>query len=79
MTNNEIPSFWGVKRNQFTEMELALMAGGQSLPEKAKSVNYTFIKNLPTLGPLDATEKGVRAIELHRDSVLGDKVTPTKY
>jgi hypothetical protein len=78
MTNN-IPNFWGIKKQKFTEMELALMEGGQSLPEKVKESNYTFIKGLPTLGPLDATEKGVRAIELHPVSVLGDKVTPTKY
>ena len=31
-------------------MELALMAGGHSLPENPKEVNYTFIKELPTLG-----------------------------
>jgi hypothetical protein len=64
MINSDTPSFWGIKQNRFTEMELALMAGGHSLPEKHKDVTYTFIKELPTLGPFVATEKGVRAIEL---------------
>jgi hypothetical protein len=65
MINSDTPSFWGIKKqSRFTEMELALMAGGHSLPEKPKEVNYTFIKELPTLGPFVATEKGVRAIEL---------------
>ena len=57
MTNNT-PSFWGIKKqNRFTEMELALMEGGQSLPEKVKEVNYSFIKELPTLGPLSLRKK----------------------
>jgi hypothetical protein len=44
---NDTPSFWGIKKqSRFTEMELALMAGGQSLPEKTKEVNYSFIKEL---------------------------------
>jgi hypothetical protein len=42
---NDTPSFWGIKKqSRFTEMELALMAGGHSLPEKVKEVNYSFIK-----------------------------------
>jgi hypothetical protein len=65
MINSDTPSFWGIKKqSRFTEMELALMAGGHSLPEKPKEVNYTFIKELPTLGPFVATEKGVRTIGL---------------
>jgi hypothetical protein len=56
MINNDTPSFWGIKKqSQFTEMELALMAGGQSLPEKPKEINYSFIKELPTLGTVVVT------------------------
>jgi len=58
MINSDTPSFWGIKKqSQFTEMELALMAGGQSLPEKPKEINYSFIKELPTLGPLSLRKK----------------------
>jgi hypothetical protein len=47
MINSDTPSFWGIKKqSQFTEMELALMAGGQSLPEMPKEINYSFIKAL---------------------------------
>ena len=55
MTKNvEIPNFWRIKPQpepqKFTDMELALMEGGHSLPDP----KYTFIKSLkePTLGPL---------------------------
>lgn len=53
--STEIPNYWKVEKVKpaFTEMELALMEGGQSL-EQPKKETYSFLKSLkePTLGPL---------------------------
>jgi hypothetical protein len=56
----DIPNYWKVKKAEpkpmFTDMELALMEGGQSL-EQPKKETYSFLKYVtePTLGPLSST------------------------
>lgn len=55
----DIPNYWKKEKEvkpAFTEMELALMEGGQSL-EQPKKETYLFLKSLkePTLGPLSST------------------------
>jgi hypothetical protein len=60
---SEYYNFWKVKpviqKPMFTDMELALMEGGQSL-EETKKETYSFIKSIskePTLGPVVVTVK----------------------
>jgi hypothetical protein len=64
MNNNGYYNFWKVAKIEqplFTEMELALMEGGQSL-EQPESDTYSFLKYVtePTLGPLSSAVSGVR-------------------
>lgn len=68
-TDSGYINFWRKSRPQFSEMEIALMEGGQSL-EEPKPEKYSFIKSLkePTLGHVRRNGNGVRTIGLLRDS-----------